>query len=249
VWSAGIIVGGLGVPPRARFYRWILGKFGYNRFIPPAIVGEKWYVEAILLVTLFVKVMGTAMLYGFEGGTIFGEGNISLLMAFFHVVSASTAGFNAVDISTLSQGSLELLMVLMFIGAAPNSWGGGGAKLLTFVWLIYVCFLVNDNNSIKIRGYVREALVRIGTAVGIIIASTTIGIMMQPSLDSFKLLFEVVSGFSNTGFTLNLTTTLSTFNMFNIMFLMLVGKVGVITSLYTLVPKLEQKLTKSSDLD
>jgi Trk-type K+ transport system membrane component len=243
VWSAGIIVGGLGVPLRARVYRWALGKMGCQRFIPREMVGEKWYVEAIVFMTIFVKVTGTILLFSFE------EGNLNLLMAFFHVVSASTAGFNAIDISTLSYGSLELLMVLMFIGAAPNSWGGGGSKIFACVWVIYMIFLVDNTNSAKIRGYAREALVRIATAVGIILISTIVGIMFQPSLDPFKFLFEVVSGFTNTGFSLNLTTSLSTFNMFVIMFVMMIGKVGVITSLYALVPQLECKLTKSSEID
>ena len=223
VWSAAILVGGGGLPLRARVYRWALGKIGCQRFIPREMVGEKWYVEAILFMTIFIKVLGTILLFGLEGGNLnplaYEPGTLSLTMAFFHAVSSSTAGFNAVDISTLTSGSHWVLILLMFIGAAPNSWGGGGVKLLAFVWVIYVCFLVNDNNSIKIRGYAREALARIAIAVCIIPISTKVGIIAQPSLDSFTFFFEVVSGFTNTGYSLGITTTLSPFNMINLMFI------------------------------
>ena len=48
------------------------------------------------------------------------------LMLFSKSVSASTTvGFNTVDISTMSNASLFIMIILMFIGASPGSTGGG----------------------------------------------------------------------------------------------------------------------------
>ena len=55
----------------------------------------------------------------------------ALQAALFQAVSPRTAGFNTVDISTLTPASLFLLMVAMFIGAAPGGTGGG-IKVTTF---------------------------------------------------------------------------------------------------------------------
>jgi trk system potassium uptake protein len=250
-WSFAILVGGLGLPARARFYRWVFETFfgrNFQRFIPTEMVGEKWYVESIVFVTLFVKVMGTIIMYDLE------RDNLSPLLCFFHVVSSSTAGFNAVDLGSLSNTTHWLIMALMFIGAAPNSWGGGGFKVFTFLWVVYAVFTVTpvkikDKNSEKVQSYSRESLVRIGISTLIIFFSLQIGLVFQPNLDQFKFLFEVVSAFSNTGYSLGLTTQLTVPNMVNLMFIMLIGKIGVISSLYALAPSSEQKLTKSGDVD
>src|SRR5690606_24532912 len=58
-----------------------------------------------------------------------------LLIAIFHTVSARTAGFNSVEIASLSNATLFTTMLLMIIGAGPASTGGG-AKVSTMMVLI-----------------------------------------------------------------------------------------------------------------
>lgn len=55
----------------------------------------------------------------------------SLLAAFFQGVTPRTAGFNTIDIGAMTPPALFLVMVLMFIGAAPGGTGGG-IKVTTF---------------------------------------------------------------------------------------------------------------------
>jgi trk system potassium uptake protein TrkH len=54
-----------------------------------------------------------------------------LLASFFQAVTPRTAGFNTLDIGAMTPATLFLLMVLMFIGAAPGGTGGG-IKVTTF---------------------------------------------------------------------------------------------------------------------
>lgn len=54
-----------------------------------------------------------------------------LLASFFQAVTPRTAGFNTLDIGAMTPATLFLLMVLMFIGAAPGGTGGG-IKITTF---------------------------------------------------------------------------------------------------------------------
>jgi trk system potassium uptake protein TrkH len=58
----------------------------------------------------------------------FGE---AAMAAYFQAVTPRTAGFNTVDIGAMRHASLFLLIVLMFIGAAPGGTAGG-VKISTF---------------------------------------------------------------------------------------------------------------------
>lgn len=55
----------------------------------------------------------------------------ALLASLFQAVSPRTAGFNTLDIGAMTPASLFLMIVLMFIGAAPGGTGGG-VKVTTF---------------------------------------------------------------------------------------------------------------------
>jgi trk system potassium uptake protein TrkH len=57
-----------------------------------------------------------------------GEG---LLAAYFQAVTPRTAGFNTLDIGAMHHASLFLLILLMFVGAAPGGTAGG-VKISTF---------------------------------------------------------------------------------------------------------------------
>ena len=52
----------------------------------------------------------------------------------FQSVTCRTAGFNAVDIASLGEVTLTLIIFLIFIGASPGSCGGG-VKTITLVLL------------------------------------------------------------------------------------------------------------------
>lgn len=62
----------------------------------------------------------------------FGE---KITAGFFQSVTCRTAGFNSIDQATLNPISKGISTMLMFIGAAPGSTGGG-VKITTFSVLI-----------------------------------------------------------------------------------------------------------------
>jgi trk system potassium uptake protein TrkH len=61
----------------------------------------------------------------------------ALLAAWFQAVTPRTAGFNTLDIGALMPASLFLLIILMFIGAAPGGTAGG-VKISTFTITVAV---------------------------------------------------------------------------------------------------------------
>lgn len=54
------------------------------------------------------------------------------LAALFQSMTARTAGFSSVDLGSMSNAGLLVIMILMFIGASPGSTGGG-IKTTTFL--------------------------------------------------------------------------------------------------------------------
>ena len=55
--------------------------------------------------------------------------------ALFQSVTTRTAGFNTIDLDSMTEISKIISVVLMFIGAAPGSTGGG-MKITTMVVLL-----------------------------------------------------------------------------------------------------------------
>jgi trk system potassium uptake protein TrkH len=55
----------------------------------------------------------------------------ALLAAYFQAVTPRTAGFNTIDIGAMMPASLFLMLLLMFLGAAPGGTAGG-VKISTF---------------------------------------------------------------------------------------------------------------------
>ena len=124
VFSVLIVIGGIGFPVifnlRQHFFSKKRERLKVQTKLP-------------LLMTVVLLTIGTVVLYFVERDlALSGFSFINqLVLAFFHSVSARSAGFNAVDIAGLSVASLLVITLLMFIGASPGSTGGG-IKTTTF---------------------------------------------------------------------------------------------------------------------
>ena len=81
----------------------------------------------VLLTTTVLILGGLFVLYGIEYNDSLDRFPIhqGLLVAFFQSVTTRTAGFNTIDLAALSNASLLVMIILMFIGASPASCGAG----------------------------------------------------------------------------------------------------------------------------
>ncbi|OFX21132.1 MAG: hypothetical protein A2033_07625, partial [Bacteroidetes bacterium GWA2_31_9] len=89
--------------------------------------------KIILYSTLLLLVAGTVIFYLIENNKIMSGMSVfeKISTSFFQSVTTRTAGFNTIDIGSLSLPILLFMMMLMFIGASPGSTGGG-IKTTTF---------------------------------------------------------------------------------------------------------------------
>ena len=167
--------------------------------------------------------------------------------AFFQSITARTAGVNTLDISSLTQGSLFFIIILMFIGASPGSTGGG-IKTTTFMVLIAaVIAMLSGKHEIVLFHY-RLARDRIFKALSITLLSLSVVIVVTMLLsvlegrDFLRLLFEAASAFGTVGLSTGITPTLSDLGKTLLAFTMFAGRLGPLTLAYGLGPRIEKEL-------
>jgi trk system potassium uptake protein TrkH len=170
-----------------------------------------------------------------------------LLAAWFQATTPRTAGFNTLDIGSLSTATCVFFLMLMFIGGGPNSTASG-IKLTTFVVLLAA-------TRSFLRGNLAVTLGRRSLPVDTVIkalAITTVGMMiifiaifMLSALDRAPLLdiaFEVVSAFGTVGLSRGLTTELSAPSQMIIMVVMFLGRIGPLTLGYLLTRPTKERV-------
>lgn len=173
----------------------------------------------------------------------FGKGNLgqnifeNIFNAYFHSVSARTAGFNIIDIGSISKFSTIILILLMWIGASPGGTGGG-VKTTTFaIATLYLFNYIRGKERIEIfdrqihEDTIKRAFLIIFISGIVIFLSTSILIIIEKNIDPLNLLFEVTSALGTVGLTRNVTFLLSDLSKFIIILVMYVGRIGVLTFL------------------
>lgn len=194
--------------------------------------------KVAILVSMILVILGTVLFLILEYNNIGTIGEMSflkkILVSFFQSVTTRTAGFNSVPFENLTEGSVFLFCILMFIGASPGSTGGG-IKTTTFgVIIFYVISVVKKRESVVIfnRRIGWEVLNR--AIVVLVLSLLYVGIitLIIVSIEDFTLeqtIFEVISAFATTGLSLGITADLGTISRILIICTMFLGRLGPMT--------------------
>lgn len=189
---------------------------------------KKYSMHAKIVLTMSAALIfiGTILLKSTE--------DITWLGAFFHSVSARTAGFSTYSLGTFTDAGQLVLIVLMFIGASPGSTGGG-IKTSTFFTLIQGIKSAATNKSEKAFRYAipKDAFRKAGIitilALTVVVAGTWLMVVMEPDLDLLDALFEVTSAFGTVGLSTGITTGLGTDAKLLSILIMYIGRLGPLT--------------------
>lgn len=163
-----------------------------------------------------------------------------LFSSMFYSISTRSAGLTTLDVSKFTETTNIFLSFLMFIGASPSSVGGG---IRTTTFAIAVLFLINfarGKEEIQVFGReiylidVYRSYVVIILASTMVIVATMILLLTEKSATLLQIIFEITSAFGTCGMSLGITTDLSSPGKLIIMLLMFVGRVGMISFLYSL---------------
>ena len=184
------------------------------------------HAKVVLSVSGVLIIVGTLLLKLTE--------DVTWLGAFFHSVSARTAGFSTYPLGTCSNAGLLVLTALMFIGASPGSTGGG-IKTSTLFVLIQGIKSAATNRSEKAfhnaipKDAFRKASVITLLAVALVSAGTWLMAILEPGISLMDALFEVTSAFGTVGLSTGITTDLGVGAKLLSISIMYIGRLGPLT--------------------
>ena len=164
----------------------------------------------------------------------FGE---RILPSLFQSVTLRTAGFNTMDLNSVSGGGQALMILWMLIGGSPGSTAGGMKTTTGAVLLLTAIAIFRRKDQVTCFGRrVGEDAVR--NAVAILIMyflmffAGGLVISRAESLPLMSCLFETASALGTVGLSLGITAQLGGVSRIILIALMFMGRVGGLTLIY-----------------
>ena len=199
------------------------------------------HTRIVLSASGCLLLLGTSVLFALERNHVCADMSAarSLSTSLFLSATARTAGFSTVPIGELSDASLFLLILLMFIGASPGSTGGG-IKTATLVLIgLFVGARIKGRSEVNVWGrripeqVINKSLAVTSLAVLALSLSLLALLVLErgsPASPSFMdLVFEATSAFGTVGLSTGITPSLTTGGKLVIILLMFVGRLGPLT--------------------
>ncbi|MBP5550743.1 MAG: Trk family potassium uptake protein [Bacilli bacterium] len=157
-----------------------------------------------------------------------------IVNALFMSVTPRTAGFNSVDLNSMTASGQLLTVFLMLIGGNSGSTAGG-VKVTTIV-IIFATLISSargQENIVMFKRRINEKLIKqslsLLIAYLIIILTATLIIGSYENYSLMEILFEVVSAIGTVGLSLGLTGTCAVATKIIIIILMYIGRLGALT--------------------
>lgn len=160
----------------------------------------------------------------------------SFFYALFQSTTMRSAGLLTMDMNEFTTPTILILSTLMFIGASPNSVGGGIRTTTFALNLLFLFHFARGNTAIKVfnREIHPEDLMK--SLVVLLLAITLTGtsiVLLSITEDAslIAIIFEVASAFGTCGASMGITSQLSTFGKSLIILLMFIGRIGILSFL------------------
>ncbi len=247
------VFGGLGFPIVINVVKYL--KHLLNRMIMWITKKQDHYIPRVLtinskvnLITTFLLiVIGTLILYIKEYDHVLAahHGVGKIVTALFTATTPRTAGYNSINFHELYFSSTLLIILLMWIGASPNSTGGG-IKTSTFALAIFnFISLAKGRDRIEVfqREISESTIRRAFAAMTLSLLVIGIGVFLiatfDPKLNLLDIAFECFSAYSTVGLTLGITAGLSTASKLVIITIMFIGRVTMLSILVSVFKKIK----------
>jgi trk system potassium uptake protein TrkH len=243
-----VIVGGIGF---ATLYNlWIVlvkPRFRTERAAPlfnlsPSHARLTLSTRVVLATTGLLLVGGTVAYFLLEATRVPPDPPVPLSSriaeAWFQSVIFRTAGFNTVDHAALAPATKLLGVMLMFIGAAPGSTGGGIKVTAFALAMLRLASILRGRQRIEVAHrlipdpLVNRALTVVALGVLVVMATTMLLVIFEHDEAAFlDHLFEATSAFATVGVSAVGTQNLKPESQFVLIVTMFLGRVGPLTLL------------------
>ncbi len=247
-----IIIGGLG-------YLVLLELYNYRK---KSLTRISTHTKLVLWTSGILILSGMAIILSLEWNNPKSFGSMDawekILAAWFASVNYRTAGFNSMDFSTFNDSDLFFGTIFMIVGGSPGGTAGGIKTTVLALSIIGVWFTLRGQNNPHIfhRSLVpyqiNKAYAIIFVASFYVLLSTVI-LNESEKLHFVRTLFETCSAFGTVGLStgnggvLSYSALFSDLGKVNIIFLMLMGRIGVFAFTVVIVGKAIQTRIKYAE--
>ncbi|MCM1120640.1 MAG: Trk family potassium uptake protein [bacterium] len=172
-----------------------------------------------------------------------------ILCSLFQAVTPRTAGFNTVDLTSLSEPGKLIIIMLMLIGGSPGSTAGGmkittmavlfATALSTFSRKEHPHFFGRriDDDVVKNAATILIMYLVLFFAGGLVIS-------ISEGLPMITCLFETASAVGTVGLSLGITPNLGTLSRLILILLMFLGRVGGLTLIFAALSGTPKRVSK-----
>ena len=191
-----------------------------------------------LLVTAFLIIMGTVLIFIFEynnpdtlGGYTFVE---KITLSLFQSVTLRTAGFASIAQECITDASAFVSMLLMFIGGSPAGTAGGIKTVTFFVLLVITASVIKNKRTVDVFNrqisidVLKRSVAVFAVSFLTVIGSTVLLIVFNGG-EFIDVLYETVSAAATVGLSRSYTSTLNTAGKLIITLTMYLGRVGPVS--------------------
>ena len=214
------------------------------------------HTKVVLLVTAFLLLLGTVCFLLFEWNNPATLQPMSLKEKIgagcLQSVTMRTAGFNSIDLYSMRDATKVFSIVLMFIGAAPGSTGGG-IKVTTIAVIVMTAVSISrgkDEPYLLGRRLSANVVYRSLAILflGIVVSGITAIILIltcpleQNGLTGVDAAFEAVSAFATVGVSSGVTAVTNWVGKIALTLTMFIGRVGPVSFGLTLAA--QQKVNR-----
>lgn len=218
----------------------IIGGIGF--LVWEDVCKHKWRIreyrtqsKVVLIVTASLIVLPAIYFFFFEFGDL--PVGKRIFASLFQSITPRTAGFNTVNLTSISDTGLYLMIILMLIGGSPGSTAGG-MKTTTIAVLFSSAFSVfrKKDNAELMRRRVDDETVKTASAIFIMyITLFLLGGMTISAIEKLPItvcLYETASAVGTVGLSLGITPTLKVASKLILILSMFFGRVGGMTLIY-----------------
>jgi trk system potassium uptake protein TrkH len=251
-----IIVGGLGYLTFEELLRWRKHVHARRTGLRVRLRGGhrlSSHTWAVVVTTLSLLFGGWLLMAVFEWNGALAEMGVAdkLANSWFLSVTPRTAGFNSVDYGVVGNDTAAFTIMLMFIGGSPGSTAGG---IKTTTLAVLIALGLSRIRGLRFVGLKQRAIPEgtVERTVGMILLALlvlVVSFFLLSSVQAFGLTavesreqflpvaFETFSAFGTVGLSMNYTTKLQPAAEVVVIWLMFVGRVGLLSFFSAMVLK------------